>query len=66
MATAPQAINCPRCAQPLVYVTSKGTAVHVYACPEHGEYVLFSENGDSFLSSLGTREYADRADSTRR
>lgn len=66
MATAPQAINCPRCAQPLVYVTSKSTAVHVYACSEHGEYVLFSENGDSFLSSVGARQQIGAADSTRR
>jgi hypothetical protein len=65
MPDGPQVINCPRCAHPLEYVTSKGDAVHVYLCREHGEYVLFTENGDSFLSSVGRQEFSGKSDSTR-
>jgi hypothetical protein len=62
MPPAPDVINCPRCAQQLVYVTSKSDAVHVYVCTEHGEYVLFRENGDSFLCFVGLPGNKGRAD----
>ena len=44
--------NCPRCGEPLLYVTSKRSGggqlgeageVHVYVCSHHGQYELSAD-----------------------
>jgi len=65
MATPQYSISCPRCAHRLVHVTSKSDAVHIYICPEHGEYVLVHENGESLLSYVRRREHYGEANAPR-